>query len=83
MAHGTPVIVVAGADNAAVELVAEGQNGVIAPSPSPDDLAAAIVRVHAEGETLRASTASWFAQNAERLSLRHSLDEISRRYARA
>jgi glycosyltransferase involved in cell wall biosynthesis len=83
MARGTPVIVVAGADNAAVELVAEGRNGLIAPSSSADDLAAAIVRVHAGGETLRASTASWFKENAERLSLRHSLDEISRTYARA
>jgi glycosyltransferase involved in cell wall biosynthesis len=83
MARGTPVIVVAGADNAAVELVAEGRNGLIAPSSSPDDLAAAIVRVHAAGETLRASTAGWFAENAERLSLRHSLDAISRSYGRA
>jgi glycosyltransferase involved in cell wall biosynthesis len=83
MARGTPVIVVAGADNASVELVAEGRNGLIAPSSSPDDLAAAIVRVHADGETLRVSTASWFAENAERLSLRRSLDEVSRSYGRA
>ena len=53
-ARGTPSIVVPGPDNAAVELIEDGVNGVIAPSASPDDLAAAIVRVHDAGEPLRA-----------------------------
>ncbi len=74
-AHGTPSIVVADPDNAAVELVADGENGFVAPSASPEDLAAAIVRVHAGGLALRAATAAWFADNARRLSLDDSVEQ--------
>ncbi|HWF25466.1 MAG TPA: glycosyltransferase, partial [Solirubrobacteraceae bacterium] len=73
-ASGTPSIVVAGPDNAAVELISEDENGFIAPSASPEDLAAAIVRVHAAGTALRDRTAAWFASQAARLSLDASLD---------
>src|SRR5205823_13026810 len=52
-ARGTPSVVAAGEDNAAVELVDDGENGVIAASSGPEDLAAAIVRVYDEGEALR------------------------------
>ena len=79
--HGTPVVVVEGEDNAAVELVEEGTNGFVAPSASPDDLAAAIERVHAGGDALRRSTAAWFAANARRLSLANSLDVVVAAYA--
>ena len=79
-ARGTPSVVVAGPDNAAVELVADGVNGVIAPSASPDDLAAAIIRVHEAGSPLRHSTADWFAANGARLSLANSLDVVTRSY---
>jgi glycosyltransferase involved in cell wall biosynthesis len=72
-ASGTPSVVVAGPDNAAVELIAEGENGFVAPSASPEDLAAAILRVHEAGPALRDSTAAWFADNAARLSLAASL----------
>jgi glycosyltransferase involved in cell wall biosynthesis len=75
-ASGTPSIVVRGADNAAVELVADGVNGVIASSAAPDELAAAIVRVYEAGEPMRASTRDWFAANAQRLSLAHSLEIV-------
>ncbi len=79
-AHGTPSIVVAEPDNAAVELVVEGENGFVAASASPEDLAAAIVRVHEAGAELRASTATWFAQNAGRLSLAGSLERALEAY---
>jgi glycosyltransferase involved in cell wall biosynthesis len=82
-AYGTPSVVVAGEDNAAVELVADGVNGFIAGSPSPEDLAAAIVRVSDAGASLRRSTAEWFAANARRLSLKGSLDEVVRSYRAA
>jgi glycosyltransferase involved in cell wall biosynthesis len=75
-AHGTPSVVVAGQDNAAVELVDEGVNGYVAPSASPEDLAEAILRVQAAGPALRRSTAEWFANNARRLSLGHSLEIV-------
>ena len=79
--HGTPSVVVLGADNAAVELVADGENGVVAESATPEDLAAAIVRVHEGGEALRESTAAWFARNARRLSLESSLQSVASSYA--
>ena len=78
--RGTPSVVVADPDNAAVELVAEGENGFIAPSASPEDLAEAILRIHAAGPSLRESTAKWFARNAERFSLRRTLDVLARAY---
>ena len=80
-AVGTPSIVVRGPDNAATELVEDGVNGVVAASASPDDLADAILRVHEAGAGLRASTAAWFARNAERLSLESSLRTVADAYA--
>ena len=68
--RGTPVVVVRGPDNAAVELVEEGVNGFVAASASPEDLGEAIVRVHRAGAALRHSTAAWFARNAQTLSTR-------------
>jgi glycosyltransferase involved in cell wall biosynthesis len=79
-ARGTPSVVVSDEDNAAVELVEDGVNGVIAPSADPDDLAAAILRVHDAGEEMRASTADWFARNARRLSLESSLETVIAAY---
>jgi len=79
-AHGTPSIVVAGEDNAAVELVEEGRNGTIAASASAQDLAAAIERIHRGGPELRARTCAWFAEHAARLSLEQSLQQILAAY---
>jgi glycosyltransferase involved in cell wall biosynthesis len=81
-AKGTPAIVVRGPDNAAVELVEDGVNGVVADSASPEDLAEAILRVRAGGRALRASTCAWFARHAERLSLERSLRTVVDSYAR-
>jgi glycosyltransferase involved in cell wall biosynthesis len=80
-ALGTPSVVVADPDNAATDLVSEGENGYVAPSASPADLAAAIERVHAAGHGLRERTAAWFAANAERLSLEGSLKRVLESYA--
>jgi glycosyltransferase involved in cell wall biosynthesis len=75
-ARGTPSVVVREEDNAAVELVDDGVNGVIAASASPEDLADAIVRIHQAGDELRRSTCEWFARNARRLSLEASLEHV-------
>src|SRR6201999_4417299 len=75
-AAGTPSVVVADEDNAATDLVSEGENGYVAPSASPEDLAAAIERVHGEGHALRERTAAWFRANAKRLSLESSLEKV-------
>jgi glycosyltransferase involved in cell wall biosynthesis len=79
-ARGVPSVVVADADNAATELVDEGENGFVAASADPADLAAAILRVRAAGAPLRESTAAWFARNAGRLSLEASLDTVAAAY---
>jgi glycosyltransferase involved in cell wall biosynthesis len=75
-ALGTPVIVVAGPDNAAAELVEEGTNGFVAPSAEPRDLADAILRVHEAGQTLRDSTRDWFSRSRSRLSLDNSVEKV-------
>ena len=81
--RGTPSIVVSDPDNAAVELIEEGENGFIAPSASPDDLAAAILAAHRGGSRLRDRTVAWFERNARRLSLEHSLEIVLAAYAGA
>jgi glycosyltransferase involved in cell wall biosynthesis len=80
-AHATPAVVVAAPDNAAVELIADGVNGAIAGSADPETIAETIVRVHEAGMAMRASTARWFAENAERLSLEGSLKTVLESYA--
>jgi glycosyltransferase involved in cell wall biosynthesis len=82
-ALGTPSVVVAGADNAATDVIAEGENGYVAPSASTEDLAAAIERVHAEGDALRERTVAWFRANAKRLSLESSLRTVLESYSSA
>jgi glycosyltransferase involved in cell wall biosynthesis len=79
-AAGTPSIVVCDPDNAATELIAEGENGYVVPSAAPEDLASAIVRVHEAGDSLRRSTVDWFRRNAKRLSLDSSLETVIRAY---
>jgi glycosyltransferase involved in cell wall biosynthesis len=79
-ARGTPSVVVAGAENAATELVVDGVNGAVAPSARPEDLAAAILRVVEAGASLRRSTARWFEDNASRLRLDRSIELVVREY---
>ncbi len=78
---GVPSVVVTAPDNAAVELVEDGVNGVVAPSASAEDLADAIVRIHESGGAMRTSTADWFARNARSLSLEDSLARVAAAYA--
>jgi glycosyltransferase involved in cell wall biosynthesis len=80
-ANGTPSVVVAGPENAATDLVADGVNGAVAASASPADVAIALLRVVEAGSALRASTARWFADNAAMLGIDGSLDVIQRAYA--
>jgi glycosyltransferase involved in cell wall biosynthesis len=82
-ALGTPSVVVAAPDNAAVELVAEGENGTVAASATPQDLAAAIERVIDAGQPLRDRTAAWFRSNAKALSASSSAAKVARVYGSA
>jgi glycosyltransferase involved in cell wall biosynthesis len=79
-AASTPVILAGGEDNAAVELVESGVNGLVTASGSPEDLAEAIVTVARAGLAMRRSTAEWFARNARRLSLEESLKAVVAAY---
>jgi glycosyltransferase involved in cell wall biosynthesis len=82
-ARGVPSVVVSDPDNAATELVDEGENGFVAASASPEDLAAAIERVAEAGQALRERTADWYRRNARRLSLDASLDRVAEGYERS
>ena len=48
-AHGTPVVVVAGPENAAMELVEDGVNGAVSPDAAPESVARAILEVVGAG----------------------------------
>lgn len=80
-AAGTPSIVVAGDDNAAVELVVPGINGLVVDRAEPRELAEAIGAVLASGPAMRESTAGWFDQNVQDLlmdgSIAYVLDSYS------
>jgi glycosyltransferase involved in cell wall biosynthesis len=80
-ALGTPSVVVAGEDNAAVELVEHGVNGFVAASEAPDVIAEAIVRCVEAGPALRDSTAAWFARRAPELSVAGSAERLIAEYA--
>ena len=79
---GTPSIVVEGSDNAAVELVEDGVNGVVAASREPGELAAAIVRGTPTAAALRERNMRVVRRNGERLSLERSLRQVVGAYAR-
>jgi glycosyltransferase involved in cell wall biosynthesis len=83
LSRGTPVVLVAGVDNAAVEFVVEGENGFVAASAGAEELAAALVGVSEAGDALRKSSLAWFARNEARLSLEASLQRVVEAYAAA
>lgn len=80
-ALGVPVIVAAGPDNAATELVDDGVNGFVSPSDDAQALADAIVRVHEAGPALRQSTAAWHARHLARVAEQDPLRQILAAYA--
>ncbi len=81
--RGTPAVVAASADSAASELIAEGENGFVAASAEPGDLAEAISRVYEGGNELRESTARWFSNNADWLSIDKSVESAEDIFHRA
>jgi glycosyltransferase involved in cell wall biosynthesis len=79
---GTPSVVVAGEDNAAVELIEPGVNGAIALSSDSEAIADALVEIHAAGISLRARTAKWFVEHAPQLTAHASARTVLDVYAR-
>ena len=70
--RAVPVVVVEGEDNAAVELVESGENGLIAAA-EPEALARAIEAVLDDNPAWRGRSGDWYDHNAQRLSLASSL----------
>ncbi|HEY2537297.1 MAG TPA: glycosyltransferase [Solirubrobacteraceae bacterium] len=79
-ARGTPSIVVAGPDNAAVELIEPGANGFVCANSDPRTISEEIVRTHEAGMRLRESTAHWYEHHAHELSLESSLQTVLASY---
>lgn len=75
-ARGVPVVLVPAPDNAAVELVDPGINGLIADEASAEALAKAMASILDTGPALRRSTQAWFSANAPRLSIDTSVERI-------
>jgi len=76
-ARGVPVVLAPGEDNAATELVDEGQNGFVARRADAEALADAIGAALAGGPALRAACAGWYARNARRLSFDQSFQRVA------
>lgn len=75
-AMSVPAIVVEAIDNAAVELVDEGENGVVA-SATPNSLAKAMLTLASDMPTWRQRTGAWYTRNRVRLSFDNSMDLIA------
>lgn len=82
MSVGTPAVVAAGPDNAATELVSDGENGYVARDASPSALADAIVQAVNGGAELRASTWAWYEAHRAELSIDDSEVKIRAVYSR-
>jgi glycosyltransferase involved in cell wall biosynthesis len=75
-ACGTPSVVVASEDNAAVELIDEGINGFVASSTAPNTLGLAIQQAVSGGPPLRASTRQWFESSRTTKGMAASVDVL-------
>jgi glycosyltransferase involved in cell wall biosynthesis len=82
-AAATPVVLVAGEDNAAVELIDEGINGCVAASIEPEVLGQAIVDVVRAGATMRAKTHAWFEAVCDERSVSAAARQIAARLEQA
>ncbi len=80
-ALGVPVILAAGADNAATELVEDGVNGFVCRDDSARSLADAIVAVRDAGPALRRSTLQWHRRHLQRVAEQDPLARILDAYA--
>ncbi len=80
-AVGVPSVLVAAPDNAAVEHIEHGVNGYVVPDASPEALGDAIALCWERRAELRESTAKWFAENAQELSINDSLARVTATYA--
>ncbi len=80
LARGTPAVLVAGSENAAVELIEPGVTGFVSPSPAPGEIAERIVAAVEGGADLRRSTLDWYRRHAGELSIESSLEAVEAAY---
>ncbi len=69
-AYGAPVVVGAFPENAAVDLIEPGVNGMIVDPPCPEGFAEAISRILEAGATLRGSAKDWFRVTGSQKTMR-------------
>ncbi len=79
-ALGTPAIVAANPENAAVGHIVDGVNGFVV-EPTASGLAAGVVRAVRAGATLRESTRAWYERAAASASAERSAAEVVAIYA--
>ena len=79
-AHGLPVVLVGGPDNAAVELVSSGINGFVSQSDVPDELALAVVKLAQNGDS-KASVREWWEANRARFTPVGAADAVERAWS--
>jgi len=75
-AVGTPAILVEAPDNASVELITPGVNGVVAAGTDPEILGRAIVDVVTAGAAMRATTYAWYADAVKTKTMSAAADGI-------
>jgi glycosyltransferase involved in cell wall biosynthesis len=73
--HGLPAVLVAGDDNAAVELIEPGENGLVVPEPDPAGIAAAVLELSRDPQ-IHQRTRAWFERAARRHSLDRAVEEL-------
>jgi len=74
-AAGTPSIVAANPENAAVEHIVQGVNGFVV-DPTSAALAQGIIAAVAAGDSLRQSTIDWYRQRADSMSMNRAAAEV-------
>lgn len=81
-AYGTPAIVTAGTENAAVAHIVEGRNGFVVEA-SPEALADGIVRAVEAGPELRRTTVEEYARMSVAKGMQRSVDRVVSLYVDA
>ncbi|HYC22759.1 MAG TPA: glycosyltransferase family 4 protein [Candidatus Bathyarchaeia archaeon] len=82
-AFGTPSVVLRARESAAGELIAHGENGLVIDGGTPEELAAALLELHARGAEISRSTRAWFARCARDLSIDTSIATLESIYSAA
>jgi glycosyltransferase involved in cell wall biosynthesis len=77
-AGGTPAVIVAAPENAAVELVRAGYNGQVVGSTNVTELADAVATIVEQRDRFARQARTWYEENAQRLSVRGTAQELER-----